>query len=217
MIFNHDKQLVPEFQYPLVYVKMYDGMPLYSFKTPMAGRGSTILQLLMTVLAMYVFHLAMENTHGWLDEGWRGGLVLGSLGFGTFMLMKALKPKCARIVIDSRDLTLKFDGKRHDLTTFEAFEVAPHPLSQNPRRQSYRSWKGVFGRYGPMGSHKMILAELRDGDEHGEAGLIRAAFQWCGEKAWEAHRQADPVPAQEVGPEQEPKPATRADEWPLDG
>jgi|GEM_PF-3805611 hypothetical protein len=217
MIFNRDKQLVPEFQYPLVYVKMYDGMPVYSFKTPMAGRGSTILQLLMTVIAMVVFGWSMENTQGWLEDGWRHFFVLGSFGFATFMLMKAATPKRAWIQIDSRDLTLKFCGKRHDLTAFEAFTVEPHPFSQSPRRQSYRNWKCVFGRYGPMGAHKMTLAELRDGDEQGEAGLIRAALDWCGQKAWEAHRQADPAPEQEAGPEQGQKPATRADDWPLDG
>lgn len=217
MIFNRDKQLVPEFQYPLVYVKMHDGMPVYSFKTPMAGRGSTILQLVMTFLAMVVFHWAMENTQGWLNDGWRGGFVLGSLGFATFMLMKAATPKRAWIEIDSRDLTLKFGGKRHDLTAFEAFTVEPHPFSQNPRRQSYRNWKCVFGRYGPMGGHKMTLAELRDGDENGEAGLIRAALDWCGQKVWDAHRQAEAAPVQTVELKQEPKPASKADEWPLDG
>lgn len=217
MIFNRDKQLVPEFQYPLVYVKMYDGMPIYSFKTPMAGRGSTISQLVMTFIAMVVFGWSMENTQGWLEDGWRHVFVLGSFAFATFMLMKAATPKHAWIEIDSRDLTLKFSGKRHDLKAFEAFTVGPHPLSQNPRRQSYRNWKCVFGRYGPMGSHKMILAEQKNGDERGETGLIRAALDWCGKKAWEAHRQAEPAPVQEAPPEQEPKPAAKTGDWPLDG
>lgn len=223
MMLNRKKERVPDFQYPRVYVETHNGMPVYSFKTPMAGRGSTIIQLLIAVGAMYVFGWAMDNEQGWLNEGWQGGFVLGSFGLATFAAMKAIKPKRARIVIDSRDLTLRFDGKRHDLTAFEAFEVDAHPASKNPKRTNLRNWMCVFGRYGPMGGHKMTLAELKDGDERGEAGLIRAALDWCGRRAWEAHEQAKRTKvAVEVSAPKAPlkttqTPVKNEDDWPLDG
>jgi hypothetical protein len=211
---KHPKaKLVEGFRYPYVRVQDYGGMPVYTVPSP-HPHGRFSFRLLLIGCAIIAATLAVMFTFdAILDDGWL--LLILLLGFtaSSMFLYVAFDPGHVYLRFDSRDLSLWVDNVRYDLTEIEAFTVEPHPRANSPKTQNYRHRVCVFAHSGPMAVNKIMLAEVKDNDEKGQAPAVRAAVDWCSRQIWDAHRQADHTPVPETTNE---KPKDEGD-WPLSG
>jgi len=204
---------VEGFQYPYVRVQDYGGMPVYTVPSPHPD-GRFSFKLLLIGCAIIAATLAvMVAFEAILNDGWLLLILLPGLTAGGTFLFVAFDPGHVYLRFDSRDLSLWVDNVRYDLRDIEAFTVEPHPRANSPKTQKFRHRVCVFAHSGPMAVNKIMLAEVKNNDEKGQAPAVRAAVDWCSHQIWDAYRQADHAPVQDASQE---KPKDEGD-WPLSG
>jgi hypothetical protein len=205
---------VVAFRYPYVRVQDYDGMPVYTVPSPHPdGRFSFKLLLIGCGIIAAAFALMVVISKIGGSDGWQMAVILAGLSIGGMVIFIAFDPGHVYLRFDSRDLSLWVDDERYDLRDIEAFTVEPHPRANSPKTQKFRHRVCVFAHSGPMAVNKIMLAEVKNNDEKGQAPAVRAAVDWCSHQIWDAHRQADHAPVPETTNE---KPKDEGD-WPLSG
>jgi hypothetical protein len=204
---------VEGFNNPYVFRQDYDGMPVYTVTSPFIVPHHEIIWALFGMIVIVLTMVLTQEFTQWVPKTWRASvLVIGMfIGIASIFISYLRSPREVRL--DSRDLSMKVVGKRYYLADIGNFSAEPHPRARSPRTEKFRHTVSVLAHSGPLGVNKIMLAEVPNNDEHGDAAAIRNAVDWCGREVWDAHRKAGETHMQDETTE---KPKGEGD-WPLSG